>query len=45
MTRHEELFDEISGEHMAELLERTVRRGTVLRRRAVVARGQPWRHW
>ena len=38
MTRHEELFDEISGEHMAELLERTVRRGTVLRRRAVAMR-------
>ena len=38
MTRHEELFDEISGEHMAELLERTERRGTVLRRRAVAMR-------
>jgi hypothetical protein len=38
MTRHEELFDEISGEHMAELLERTARRGIVLRRRAVVTR-------
>jgi hypothetical protein len=30
--------DEISGEHMAELLERTVRRGTLLRRRTMVIR-------
>ncbi len=38
MTRHEEMFDEISGEHMAELLERTVRRGTHLRRRTTALR-------
>ena len=38
MTRHEEMFDEISGEHMAELFERTVRRGTQLRRRTMALR-------
>jgi hypothetical protein len=38
MTRHDEMFDEISGEHMAELLERTVRRGTQLRRRTMALR-------
>ena len=38
MTRHEEMFDEISEVHMAELLERTVRRGTQLRRRTMTLR-------
>jgi len=38
MTRHDEMFDEMSGEHMAELLERTVRRGTQLRRRTMALR-------
>ena len=38
MTRHEEMFDEISEDHMAELLERSVRRGTQLRRRTTVLR-------
>jgi hypothetical protein len=38
MTRHEEMFDEISGERMAELLERTVQRGTLLRRRNLAIR-------
>ena len=38
MTRHDEMFDEISEDHMAELLERTVRRGTRLRRRTMAVR-------
>lgn len=38
MTGREEKFDEISGEHMAALLERTVRRGTQLRRRTIAVR-------
>ena len=38
MTRHEEMFDEISGEHMAELLGRTLRRGTQLHRRTMALR-------
>ena len=38
MTRYEEVFDEISGEHMTELLERTLRRGTQLRRRTMALR-------
>jgi len=38
MTRHEEMFDEISEAHMAELLERTVRRGTQLRRHKMTLR-------
>jgi len=38
MTRHDEMFDEISEVHMAELLERTVRWGTRLRRRTMALR-------
>ena len=38
MTRHDEMFDEISEDHMAELLERTVQRGTRLRRRTMAVR-------
>ena len=38
MTRHDEMFDEISEDHMAELLERTVKRGTRLRRRTMTVR-------
>jgi hypothetical protein len=38
MTRHDEMLDEISEDHMAELLERTVQRGTRLRRRTMTVR-------
>lgn len=38
MTRHDEMFDEISEDHMAELLERTVKRGIRLRRRTMTVR-------
>ena len=38
MMRHDEMFDEISEDHMAELLERTIQRGTRLRRRTMALR-------